>query len=78
MPKKEHAEIVKEINKELRKLSEEVYDGKRIVVTGLQMDDPKLLDILEDNKLHIIRDYFIYKIDLDSQIILHMVMRLQF
>lgn len=57
MPKKEHAEIVKEINKELRKLSEEVYDGKRIVVTGLQMDDPKLLDILEDNKLRIVGDY---------------------
>ena len=26
-------------------------------LTGLQMDDPKLLDILEDNKLRIVGDY---------------------
>jgi len=61
MPKKEHTDIVKAINEELRKLPEENFDGKRIVVTGLQMDDPKLLDILESNKLRIVGDYLAHE-----------------
>lgn len=56
MPKKEHLEIMESINNELSKLPEEIYEGKRIVVTGIIMDDQELLTYLEENKLRIVGD----------------------
>ena len=56
MPREEHLNIVKKINEELSKLPEETYDGKRIVTTGIVLDNPVILEILEDSKLRIVGD----------------------
>ena len=56
MTKKDHLEVVSQINEELKKLPEEKYAGKRVVVTGILMDEPKLLEVLEENKLRIVGD----------------------
>lgn len=56
MPKKDHLEIVSQINVELANLPEEQYSGKRIVATGIVMDDPVLLDFLEENNMRIVGD----------------------
>lgn len=57
MTKKEHLEIIKKINEELKNLDEETYDGKRIITTGLLLDDENILQSLEENKLRIVGDY---------------------
>ena len=46
MDKKDHLEIVEKINEELRALPEEEYAGKRIVTTGVILDDEAILDAL--------------------------------
>lgn len=56
MPKEEHTEKVKAINAELKKMPEENYAGKRIIVTGFIYDSKELLDVLEENKLRIVGD----------------------
>lgn len=57
MDKEEHLDIIKKINEELRNLPEEKYEGKTIITTGIQLDDPVILETMEDNKLRIIGDY---------------------
>ena len=61
IPKKDHTEMVKQINEELKKLPEEKYDGKKIVVAGLIFDDLNILDILEQNKIRIVGDYLAHE-----------------
>lgn len=61
IPKKEHLEIVLKINEELKRMPEEIFDGKRIITTGLILDDPILLEILENNKLRIVGDYIAHE-----------------
>lgn len=56
MDKKDHLEIVEKINEELRALPEEEYAGKRIVTTGVILDDESILDALEENNLRIVGD----------------------
>lgn len=55
--KKEHLEIVLQINECLKRIPIESYEGKRIITTGLILDDSKLLEILENYKLRIVGDY---------------------
>lgn len=61
IPKKEHLELLNKLNEELKKIPEENYNGKRIVITGLIFDDPNLLDILEQNNLRIVGDYLAHE-----------------
>lgn len=56
MRKDEHTEKVKEINDILKSLSEEKYEGKRILVTGIILDSKEMLDIFEENNLRIVAD----------------------
>lgn len=56
MLKEEHTEKVKAINAELKKLPQEKFAGKRVVVTGFIYDSKELLDVLEENKLRIVGD----------------------
>ncbi|MCD1147434.1 2-hydroxyacyl-CoA dehydratase family protein [Peptoniphilus sp. KCTC 25270] len=56
MDKKDHLEIVEKINEELKNLPEEEFAGKRVVTTGLILDDESTLQALEDNNLRIVGD----------------------
>lgn len=56
MDKKDHLEIVEKINAELKALPEEEYAGKRVVTTGLILDDTSILEALEENNLRIVGD----------------------
>lgn len=56
MPRAEHLEIVKAINEKLRAMPKETYDGKKVVVTGLQFDDNNVLGFMEENHLRIVGD----------------------
>ena len=58
---KKHLELLNKLNEELKKIPEENYNGKRIVITGLIFDDPNLLDILEQNNLRIVGDYLAHE-----------------
>lgn len=53
---KEHLEIMEKINAELKSMPEEKFDGKKIVVTGVLVDDKDILSIIDDNKLGIVDD----------------------
>ena len=55
MLKEEHTELVKELI-ELKKLPQEKFAGKRVVITGFIYDSKELLDVLEENKLRIVGD----------------------
>lgn len=56
MPREEHLKIIKNINEELSHLPEEKYNGHRIITTGIVLDNPKILDILEESNLRIVGD----------------------
>lgn len=56
MPKREHLSLIKQLNEELKKLPEEKYPGKRIIVTGIMLDDRRILDILEEHGMRIVGD----------------------
>ncbi|MGL5439027.1 MAG: 2-hydroxyacyl-CoA dehydratase subunit D [Filifactoraceae bacterium] len=56
MDKAEHLILVEEINKELRSMPEERYKGKSVLVTGIIMDSPEILDILEENNIRVAYD----------------------
>ena len=54
--KAEHLEIVEEINKILKEMPEEKFEGKKIVTTGILANSPEILKILEEYKLAIVDD----------------------
>lgn len=56
MAKEEHLELIKKINEELRNLPEEKYEGKRVVTTGIHLDDVNILETLEEFNLRIVGD----------------------
>lgn len=54
--KAEHLEILEEINKELKEMPEEKFEGKKIVTTGVLGNSPDMLKILESFNLGIVDD----------------------
>lgn len=56
MKKDEHAKLVKEINEELKSMPVEKFKGKSLLATGIILDSPEILDILEENNLRIAYD----------------------
>lgn len=56
MDKKEHTALVQEINNELKAMPQEKYSGKSVLVTGIIMDSPEILDILEENNIRVAYD----------------------
>ena len=51
-----HAEKLEELNAELAKLPASNWKGKKIVTSGIICDNPKLLQIFDDNKIAIAAD----------------------
>ena len=56
MLKEEHSEKVKALNKALKELLEEKYEGHRVITTGFILDSKEVLEIMENNKLRIVGD----------------------
>ncbi len=56
MRKEEHTKLVKELNEELKKMPKEEFKGKKVLVTGLILDDEQILDVLEKNNMAVAYD----------------------
>ena len=56
MAKDEHTEKLEALNAELEKLPVCNWTGKKIVTSGIICDNPKLLQIFDDNKMAIVAD----------------------
>lgn len=56
MLKEEHTALVKELNGILRNSDEEVFEGKKVLVTGIIFDQKEVLEILEENNIAIAYD----------------------
>lgn len=56
MLKEEHTALVKELNEILRNSDEEVFEGKKVLVTGIIFDQKEVLEILEENNIAIAYD----------------------
>lgn len=56
MLKEEHTALVKELNEILRNSDEEVFEGKKVLVSGIIFDQKEVLDILEENNIAIAYD----------------------
>ncbi|QAT49965.1 2-hydroxyacyl-CoA dehydratase [Caproiciproducens sp. NJN-50] len=56
MDKKYYKPLVEEITRELRKLPDGKYDGKKVVVSGLTLEPNKLLDIFSGFGLAVVAD----------------------
>lgn len=56
MLKEEHTALVKELNEILRNSDEEVFEGKKVLVTGIVFDQKEVLEILEENNIAIAYD----------------------
>ena len=56
MTKKEHLEIMKEVNEKLEKLPVYPFEGKRVVLTGITAEPESFLKILEDQHMAVVGD----------------------
>ena len=56
MVKDEHTKLLEELNEELKKLPASDWKGAKIVTSGIICDNPKLLQIFDDNKIAIVAD----------------------
>lgn len=56
MDKEEYTALLTALVFELRKLPVKTWNGTKVVVTGIKMDSPSLLKILEENKVAIVAD----------------------
>ena len=56
MLKEEHTALMKELNALLKEMPEEKFDGKKVLVTGIILDDKDILKILEDNNIAVAYD----------------------
>ncbi len=56
MLKTEHTALLNELNALLEASPEKVWDGPKIVTSGILLDSPSLLKIFEDNKMAIVAD----------------------
>jgi benzoyl-CoA reductase/2-hydroxyglutaryl-CoA dehydratase subunit BcrC/BadD/HgdB len=56
MLKEEHTSLIKELNEILRNSDEEVFEGKKVLVTGIIFDQKEVLEILEENNIAIAYD----------------------
>ena len=56
MDKAEHTEKLEALNAELKALPECKWTGKKVVTSGIICDNPKLLQIFDDNKIAIAAD----------------------
>lgn len=56
MDKAQYTNLLTELIAELKVNSVKKWNGKKIVVSGIKMDSPELLKILEENKLAVVAD----------------------
>ncbi len=56
MRKEEHTKLVKELIEHYKSLPKEEFDGIKVLVSGLILDDKKILEILENNDMAIAYD----------------------
>ena len=56
MLKDEHTDLLERLNAELSKLPACNWKGKKVVTSGIICDNPKLLQIFDDNKIAIVAD----------------------
>ncbi len=56
MKKEEHTELVKQLIEHFKSLPKEEFDGKKILVTGIILDDKDILNVLEENKIAVAYD----------------------
>ena len=56
MVKDEHTKLLEELNEELKKLPASDWKGAKIVTSGIICDNPKLLQIFDENKIAIVAD----------------------
>lgn len=56
MTKAEHLERMEEINGQLENISEAVFEGKRVVLTGITAEPEELLKMLEDHNMAVVGD----------------------
>lgn len=56
MEKQQFTRLVEELLNELKKVEANQWDGFKMVVTGIMMDSPELLQLLEENHIAIVAD----------------------
>lgn len=56
MKKEEHTALVKELIAAVKGMPKEDFKGKKIITTGIILDDKELLKVLEDNNMAIVFD----------------------
>ena len=56
MLKEEHTALMKELNALLKEMPEEKFEGKKVLVTGIILDDKDILKVLEENNIAVAYD----------------------
>ncbi|MGS0763454.1 2-hydroxyacyl-CoA dehydratase subunit D [Syntrophomonas curvata] len=56
MEKSQHAMLVDELSKELKKLPPEEWQGKKVVLTGITAEPDALLEIFDENQITVVAD----------------------
>lgn len=56
MKKEDHTDLVKELIKELKAMPKEDFKGKKIITSGIILDDKGILDVLENNNIAVVYD----------------------
>lgn len=56
MLKEEHTALMKELNALLKEMPEEKFEGKKVLVTGIILDDKDILKVLEENDIAVAYD----------------------
>lgn len=56
MKKEEHTALVKELNEILKSMPKEDFKGKKVLLTGIIMDEKEVLDVLTENDMAVAYD----------------------
>lgn len=56
MKKEEHTALMKELNAALKSMPKEKFDGKKILITGIILDEKELLNIFEESNVAVAYD----------------------
>lgn len=56
MKKEEHTALVKELIKEVKAMPKEDFKGKKIITSGIVLDDKGILEVLEKNNIAVVYD----------------------
>ncbi|MEG0291866.1 MAG: 2-hydroxyacyl-CoA dehydratase family protein [Anaerovoracaceae bacterium] len=56
MLKEEHTALVKELNSILKSMPEEIFEGKKVLVTGIILDSKEILDVFEESNVSVAFD----------------------